>query len=136
MTDATVSTLKKLFTVVAAEAASNPAFAERLGAVLKGQPTRRTSTRRRRRIPGVLDPFSVARSEGREGLEQALRRLDVDQLKDIVAEHGMDPARLALRWRRPERLVDHIVSFVATRERKGDAFRASVPAESGGNERS
>ena len=38
------------------------------------------------------------------------RRLDVDQLKDVVAQHQMDRAKLAMKWRTPERLIDLIVT--------------------------
>jgi len=50
--------------------------------------------------------------------------LNIEQLKDMVAEHGMDQAKLAMKWRTSDRLVDLIASTVAARARKGDAFRS------------
>ena len=132
MTDSkapTVPSLKRLFAAIVAEAEANPDFAERLSASFSTPQRRRSTASRRRRAPGVLDPFAVVQAEGADGLADALRALDVDQLKDIVAENGMDPAKLALKWRTPERLVNHILTFVAARERKGDAFRADGTRE-------
>lgn len=132
MTDSkatTVPSLKRLFAAIVAEAEANPDFAERLSASFRTPQRRRSTASRRRRAPGAFDPFAVAQAEGADGLAIALRALDVDQLKDIVAENGMDPAKLALKWRTPERLVNHILTFVAARERKGDAFRAEGARE-------
>jgi hypothetical protein len=77
----------------------------------------------------VLDPFDAA-AEGEQALRQALAGLDVEQLKDIVAEQGMDPANLALKWKRNDRLVDLIVTTVNQRSRKGEAFRGAQNPES------
>lgn len=71
----------------------------------------------------MLDPFA-AYAAGKERLRESLAALNVEQLKDIVAGYSMDSARLALKWKTPERLIDLIVSTVETRLKKGDAFRA------------
>lgn len=120
----TLTKLRKVFAEVVAEAQGNEGFAERLAKVL-GDDEEKPSTRRRgRRRPGVLNPFQVLDDAGRDGLETALAELDTERLKDIVAEHGMDPARLAMKWKSADRLAGHIVAFVTARDRKGDAFRA------------
>jgi hypothetical protein len=72
-----------------------------------------------RRAPGVLDPFTVFGESGEEGLRSRLAELSLDQLRDIVAEHGMDSDRLAMRWKDPKRVIDRIVERVATRRAKG-----------------
>lgn len=51
-----------------------------------------------------------------------LAGLSVEELKDIVAEHGMDSAKLAMRWKKPAKLIDLIVAKVDARARKGYAF--------------
>ena len=79
-------------------------------------------TRRNRRAPGLLDPVEVfGRSE--LVLRDALQGLNVDQLKDIVSEHAMDSAKLALKWRSADRLIELIVTTVRSRIEKGDAFK-------------
>ncbi len=138
---------RQLLDEVAQRAETNPAVAERLATALAwvmdqrrpkpgtrhdklpGASSRATGVRRGRRAPGVLDPFDAA-AEGEQALRQALAGLDVEQLKDIVAEQGMDPANLALKWKRNDRLVDLIVTTVNQRSRKGEAFRGAQNPES------
>jgi hypothetical protein len=87
--------------------------------------------RRRRKPPpprsaeaaaAALDPFA-AYAEGEPTLRARLGELSVDQLKDIVAEHGMDPSKLAMRWKTPRKLIDLIATRVRDRAEKGDVFR-------------
>ena len=49
--------------------------------------------------------------------------LTLDQLRDIVAQYGMDPSKLVMKWKDPERVMDQIVELALTRSIKGDAFR-------------
>lgn len=130
MTAATL--VRRLCRVIADEADRNPQFAEQLLLALD-QASRSTENpgedaapRRRgaRRAPGVVDPFAVYQ-EGEDELRRRLTQLGVEQIKDIVAEHGMDPSKLALKWRTSDRLVELVVSTVAQRAARGDAFRSS-----------
>lgn len=57
------------------------------------------------------------------GLRERLATLDLEALRDIVAEHGMDHDRLAMKWKDNGRVIDRIVEKVATRTAKGSAFR-------------
>lgn len=90
-----------------------------------------------RRPSGPFDPFAVFQageerdpleSERRDGgggeadLRRRLATIDEEALKDIIAEHSMDPARLAMKWKDPTRLIDLIVKVVVQRRRKGEAF--------------
>ena len=65
----------------------------------------------------------VYRDGGDDGLRGKLASLSVYELKDIIAEHGMDCDKLAMRWKTATRLQDRIVERVIARESKGDAFR-------------
>ena len=76
-----------------------------------------------RRKPGPFDPMAVHRDTP-EQLKGKLQTLEIEQLKDIVAEHGMDRSKLAMKWKTKERLVELIMSTVVSRSQKGDAFRA------------
>lgn len=104
-----------------ASAAGKPGVAKRIG----------------RRPAGPFDPFAVFQageerdpleSERRDGgggeadLRRRLATIDEEALKDIIAEHSMDPARLAMKWKDPARLIDLIVKVVVQRRRKGEAF--------------
>lgn len=74
-----------------------------------------------RRKPGLVDPFELYRA-GEAELRGRLATLDVEQLKDVIAEGGMDRDKLAMKWRTPERLIERIVDTVRSRSSKGDVF--------------
>lgn len=118
-------TLKRVLEAVTAEAGRNPAFASSLEKALEVTPEseRNLPKRPHRRSPGVIDPFSVFADAGEEGVRRSLSQLSIEQLKDVVAEHGMDRSKLAMKWKTSDRFVDLILETVATRSRKGDAFR-------------
>jgi hypothetical protein len=66
-----------------------------------------------------------------EELPRRLGELSVEELKDIIAEHGMDRARLARKWKAKDRLIELIVNAVKSRAQKGDAFRGGPGLQSG-----
>jgi hypothetical protein len=115
------SRLRALFAEIVKEAESNPEFAERIAAIIETGDTPKPK-KSRRRTPGVLDPFEVF-EQGEEELRSRIGELDIEQLKDIVAEHGMDRSKLAMKWKTKDRFLDLIVTTVANRSRKGHAFR-------------
>lgn len=53
-----------------------------------------------------------------------LSPLTEKELKDIVADYGMDPSKLAMKWRDKERLIQLILDTSFRRASKGDAFRS------------
>lgn len=130
--------LSNFVKVVSDEAKRNPEFAERLKTVFKlvttAPPTktssaassrRGSSTSRpaNRRPPAILDPVSLA-EKGEETLRARLASLTLDQLKDIVADYGMDQAKLVMKWKKPDRIINRIVEISISRAHKGDAFRS------------
>lgn len=139
MSDA-VDRLQAVFSEILEEADANPAFAERLARAMeephrgRSASPRQAGRRRGRRPPGVLDPFAAHSAGGETELREALGRLDIEQLKDIVAEHGMDTSKLALKWKTPERLIDLIATTVDSRARKGQAFTIRPRGRDGGPE--
>ena len=118
--------LRAFMEIIIQEAQANPRLARRLekafGETIGNADTTNNEPRRNRRTPPLLDPF-ILYEQGEDHLRQALAGLELDQLKDIIAGHGMDRSRLALRWRSTNRLVDMIVDTVKIRARKGDVFR-------------
>lgn len=118
--------LARFVAVVADEARRTSAFANRLKRALtlevaKGNAAP-ASTKRSRRPPGPWDPHAVFSEAGEEGLRARLQTLDIEQLRDIVAEHGMDTDRLAMKWRDASRVIDRITERVADRADKGEGF--------------
>ena len=128
--------LRDFMKVVNEEAARNPEFAEQLRLVFKldmpTQPSKTASATSRegskagrpanRRPPAVLDPVTLA-LRGEEALRAELSSLTLEQLRDIVADYGMDPGRLVMKWKSPNRVIDRIVEISISRAHKGDVFR-------------
>jgi hypothetical protein len=134
--------LRELAEAVADEAEHNQKFSERLERILESQSlpashsgggntqsssridaSNESRKRGNRRAPAILDPVGLA-AQGEEVIRSQLAALDLDQLRDIVADYGMDPGKLVMKWKRPERVVDKIVEISLSRARKGDAFRS------------
>lgn len=132
-------TIKKKLTAllreVIAEAEANSAFRERLAQVLgpdeklpkasieRQRHAKPTEHKRpsNRRPPAALDPVQLAR-DGEPALREALAKLDIEQLRDVVADYGMDPGKLVMKWRDADRIVDRIVEVARGRALKGSAF--------------
>ncbi|MFF4122691.1 hypothetical protein ACFYYP_04120 [Microbispora rosea] len=121
--------LARLVSVIAAEAGRSTRISKALRTALDvgaGQEESSVASRARRphrRTPGVLDPFTVYADSGEQGLRDELAKLDLEQLRDIVAEHQMDHDRLAMKWKDTARVIDRITERVAVRAAKGSAFR-------------
>lgn len=81
-----------------------------------------TSKRGGRRTPAVLDPVELAR-QGEGKLRTELSKITLDQLRDIVAQYGMDPGKLVMKWKDSNRVMERIVELALARAIKGDAFR-------------
>jgi hypothetical protein len=135
--------LTTLAAIIANEAERNSGFRRRLEEALKpgqsGLPLLReprrhdeqaseadSSRKGGRRTPAVLDPLDLAR-QSEEVLRRDLSALDIEQLKDVVAQYGMDPGKLVMKWKDATRIIDRIVELSMARSTKGDAFRADKP---------
>jgi len=118
-----IEQLERLARFLRSEAEADPAFARRLEAALKGEAPSSTKSSGKRAAPAI-DPFQLFDERGEEALRSELAQLAVEQLKDIVAHHGMDTAKLAMKWKTPDRLVSLILDRVRQRSSKGDAFRS------------
>ena len=120
--------LKKVFSLLLAAARKDDKLAAEIDAILgfekraPGTPSAPGPPRNRRK-PAAFDPFLVY-AQGEAALRVRLAELDLEALKDIVAEHGMDPGKLVLKWKTMDRVIDHIVATVQARSKKGDAFRS------------
>lgn len=138
MTPPLARVLQQLAACVADEASRNPEFSNRLAAILArpsveapagsergGTLSQPVKGRGNRRAPALVDPLALM-EQGEDTLRRALDPLNVEQLKDIVAEHGMDTSKLALKWKSRDRLAELIVSTVRDRLARGDVFRREV----------
>ena len=124
--------LKQLTNAIIDEAKQNEEFALKLEQIfVKGDCTATNNASNNvsnpirptnRRDPAVLDPTTLI-LDGEELLTKKLHELTDKQLKDIIADYGMDPAKLAMKWKDRERLINHIIDVSRRRASKGDAFR-------------
>lgn len=126
MTDVNFKTaLQGLMRAIIEEADQNPAFAKKIEAALgiaHSSATPNTKpARRSRRTPAVLDPVDTAR-QGEAALRQRLVTLTLEQLKDIVADYGMDPGKVMMKWNSADRIINRIVELALSRATKGDVF--------------
>lgn len=115
----------------AAQAQSVPAPSEIVAddtasseAVPTAPPLPPASPPKRRRQPSPLDPYAVAASDGVDGLRDRLQRLDIEQLKDVVAEYGMNYDGRAMTWKDHHRFVERIVEKTDFGAAQGSAFRS------------
>ena len=127
--------LTSLAKVVVEEAQENPRFRTRLEAVLdKEKPRSPDHTHQKthrsgpdapkggRRTPALLDPVELARTDSKD-LRARLENLDLERLLDVVAQYGMDPGKLVMKWKSRARIIDRIMEISESRATKGDAFR-------------
>lgn len=119
--------LNELVRAVVDEAERNPEFARRIDVALgiEEKPKKRVLSRAaHRRAPAALDPVELAR-QGEATLRARLAGLDLEQLKDVVADYGMDPGKLVLKWKTADRIIDRIVEVSVGRAKKGEGFLLS-----------
>lgn len=127
MTEKSKRMIRDLMKIVISEIEQNPAFAKQIETALcvesKSESKRivEASRARNRRAPAVLDPILLAR-KGKEALWEELKPLSIEQLKDIIAEYGMDTDRQTRRWNTPDRLIERIVEISLARAHRGAAF--------------
>lgn len=128
----TANILMQLTKAVIDESEQNAEFAKKLEQILTGNsaPLKKrpskielgTARPTNRRDPAVFDPIALF-IEDEELLSEKLHELTDKQLKDIIADYGMDPDKLAMKWKDRERLIDRIIDVSRRRASKGDAFR-------------
>lgn len=127
--------LQQLIKAVIEEAECNPVFSQKLDSILsdadslqesKSKKEKEQSQKRatNRRDPAVLDPVAMI-TQNEPLLVQELNRLTDKELKDIIADYGMDPSRLAMKWKDKDRLINHILESARRKSSKGDAFRTT-----------
>ena len=83
-----------------------------------------TNPPKRRRQPSPIDPYSIATRDGVEGLRGELQRLDIEQLKDVIAEYGMNYDGRAMGWKDHHRFVERVIEKTDFGTTQGNAFRS------------
>jgi len=132
--------LNAFFKEIVQEVDTNPAFRARIEIALGLDDKKKPEAKARdagsphpkrpsnRRPPAVLDPVHLAR-QGEDLLRSELAKLDIEQLRDVVADYGMDTGKLVLKWRDAERIIERIAEVARGRAQKGSAFREQAPSD-------
>ena len=119
------SKLLALARIIADEADRNAPFRKALQEILdqKKSPAPRANRKgsRHRRAPAKVDPIQLTR-EG-QNVRDALGSLNIEELKDVVAEFGMDPSKLVMKWKDSGKIIEHIIETSNSRATKGEVFR-------------
>lgn len=113
---------QKINAVIIDEIKTNADFARKMSEVLGDDVSASiTPKRKNRRPPAKIDPFQLL-EQGESELSEALSRLSVDELKDVISANGMDTAKLAMKWKDRERLEKHIIEATKRKSARGEAF--------------
>ena len=127
------SALSRLTAIVIEESARNSDFASKIQFVFAepgsciseddtSNETSNIQRRRNRRDPAVLNPFDMIPNDETK-LVECLRSLTEKELKDIIAQFGLDPTNRSMQWRKKERLIQSILEATRRKTAKGNAFR-------------
>jgi hypothetical protein len=116
-----LSRWKNIYAIIADEITSNADFAQKIGSVLCGNEAITKPNRRNRRPPAKIDPYALL-EQGEDKLSNALAELSIDELKDVISANGMDSAKLAMKWKNRERLMNHITEATKRKSSRGEAF--------------
>ena len=113
--------LKQIFNIIIDEIKRNKDLEKRINAVLGNEIVEKPKKKRVRQ-PALFNPNTVA-LKGEDVLKEELEKLEVAQLKDIISQYSMDPAKKTNRWKSKDRFINHILEIVDSRLKRGDVFK-------------
>lgn len=111
-----VSVWKKISKVIQDEMTENEAFAKKIEGILCPEKKKKST-----RNPAKINPIHLW-EEGEEKLREEVVKLDVEELKDVIAEFGLDPKKSANRLKKREKLEELIFEGAKRTATRGDAF--------------
>jgi len=119
--------LRALVELVEDEAARNPAFAQRLEAIVADLPAGSAGKKPAKpKAPAedieVPDVLKVFQDKGETEFRFWMRDFDLPILKAIVKANGFDPGKIAQRWTEPDKFIALIAEQTAARLRRGSSF--------------
>lgn len=121
-----IKVLRSLVDVLGDEAARNPAFAERLDAVLHElksdrvkDPKPRSSSGPEPELPDIHAEWS---KRGETDFRLWLRDQPVAMLRALIRSQDFDPTRRTAKWKEAEKLAAFITDGLRARMAKGSSF--------------
>lgn len=121
---------KKASSCISDEISSNEIFAKKMSDILVGESAETKKKKSNRRTPAKINPFELY-EKGEDALAEALSALDIEELRDVIAENGMDAAKLAMKWKDRARIEKHIIETTQRRSSKGGAFVKALDKSAG-----
>lgn len=115
-----VSVWKKISKVIQDEMTENEGFAKKIEEILFPEGTEKPK-KKSKRNPAKINPIRLW-EEGEEKLREEVAKLDVEELKDVIAEYGLDPKKSANRLKKREKLEELIFEGAKRTATRGDAF--------------
>lgn len=69
-----------------------------------------------------IDIYEVYKNSGAEGLRDKLGILQLDELKEIIKKHRLDPKKYFYKWKTTEKFINFIIDKVQYKIDKGKTF--------------
>lgn len=107
--------------LISKEMDRNEKFRLEMEHILMGEKVTPAPKKQSRRSPAKVDPFSLLAS-GETVLSEALKKLTLEELKDVVSQYGLDRSGKALKWKDRERLEAFIIDSATRSTSRGKAF--------------
>ena len=124
--------LKELAELVAAEAESNAAFAEKLDAIMAGLPKKSKAGKKKLNPADIPDVYKEWQRLGETEFPFWLAGLDLETLKAIVKINGFDLTKATKRWTEPDKFVLLITEQLKSRLKRGSSFITAKQGEKAG----
>ena len=115
-----IKNLQDIIAAVIEETNINNEFRQKIENIIN-PPGKKATKPRSKRNKGLIDPY-VAIKQGRDSLSLKLGELTVEQLKDVISEHGLDATKNSMRWKKKERLIELIIQKSENRISMGEVF--------------
>lgn len=121
---ALIKLLRSLVDLLGEEASRNPAFADRLDAVLQSLPVDRpkAASAQSPTSEQMPDIHSELAARGEADFRLWLRDLSVSTLRAIIRAQDFDSTRRTSKWKEAEKLAEFIADSLRARMSKGASF--------------
>lgn len=117
--------LKEIIEIILEEAKKNKDFEEALKGALyreKSDLVKAKTKCRIKRESAKINPL-IEVEKGENDLRQKLEELNIQELKNVIYDYGLDNMKNSVRWKKKEKFVNLIIEMSKKKISKGNAFR-------------
>ncbi|GAB7141360.1 hypothetical protein RsTz2092_13370 [Deferribacterales bacterium RsTz2092] len=112
---------KLISSYVENEIKSNSEFVHKIVAIIGDEAVKPKQKKLKPQLVAKIDPF-VLLEQGIDKLTETLATLDIKELKSVIATNGMDNSKLAMKWKKRDKLEKLIIEATQRRSSHGKAF--------------